>query len=377
MDPPQNIMFVYLDHAHFSALDQLLRRDPPAFAGFLAFWLEHECQLLVSRAHLHEIGQCDHEDDVQKRLDVLRYFPLWATDERENVDWVIIREMLEQTLNRLHADSEAGSAGYGWVGDPLYRPASIADVELFVRRARPGLLDEMQTRRTYAARENLSLALRKAYTKTTRKKASAWDPEGWRLLRLVQSTVPYAGGDRVADRWTAEVDARMEECWKNAKKERHFLICAYDLQGMACLDRARKEELYRIGFYRALGKEWVFPFCRAAGHDDEAVWAALNQFDPYDAPGISASLAVERGRKAHEKAREASDYMDVDHVLWAASADLAFIDRRTHGFLLQARKNAVTAKLLSPHLRARFERAADLDDVKRHIKKVRDNQRQQ
>lgn len=365
-------MLVYLDHAHFSALDQLLRRDPSAFADFLDFWSKHECQLAVSRAHLHEIGQCDHDEDVDKRLEMLRYFPLWSTDERENVDWVIIREMIEQTLNRLRADPEDGSAGYGWVGDALYRPASIGDIEMFVQRARPGLLYEMQTRRTYAARENLSMELRKAYTKATRKKTPTWNPDGWKLLRLVGPMVPYAGGDRVADRWTAEVNARMEECWRSAKKERHFLICAYDLHGMACLDRARKEELYRIGFYRALGKEWVVPYCRAAGHHAEAVLAALDDFDPYNAPGISASLAVERGRKAHEKAWEASDYMDVDHVLWAAYADLAFVDRRTHGFLLQARKNPVTAKLLSPHLRARFERAADLDEVKRHIKKGRE-----
>lgn len=60
--------------------------------------------------------------------------------------------------------------------------------------------------------------------------------------------------------------------------------------------------------------------------------------------------------------------MDVDHVFWGAHADLAFIDRRTHGFLLQARRNSKMAKLLSPHLNVRFERAADLNDVKKHIR---------
>jgi hypothetical protein len=59
--------------------------------------------------------------------------------------------------------------------------------------------------------------------------------------------------------------------------------------------------------------------------------------------------------------------MDVDHVLWAAYADLAFVDRRTHGFLFQARKNRDTPRLLSPHLRVQYERTASLKDVQRHI----------
>lgn len=165
----------------------------------------------------------------------------------------------------------------------------------------------------------------------------------------------------------AEVRARRRECFEHAKRERQALICLYDLNGLASLERANEQDLSRLGFMRALARHWVEPYCRLAKHDPKAVQLALERFDPYDAPAISASLAVERGRKLHEKDYEASDYMDVDHVLWAAYADLAFIDRRTHGFLLQAKKNRATAQLLSPHLSVRFERVADLDDVKKHI----------
>lgn len=75
----------------------------------------------------------------------------------------------------------------------------------------------------------------------------------------------------------------------------------YDLEGLSTLDRAPEQDLSRLGFYRAFGRHWVVPYCRLENHDPEMVQAALDHFDPYDAPGISASLAVERGRKLHDK----------------------------------------------------------------------------
>lgn len=98
--------------------------------------------------------------------------------------------------------------------------------------------------------------------------------------------------------------------------------------------------------------------------------AALEAFDPYDGPAISLSLAVERGRKSQDKSFEASDYMDASHVRWAAYADVAFVDRRTQGFLTQARANKQTAGLLSPHRFARIEFAATPDDVRECIGRI-------
>jgi hypothetical protein len=60
-------MFIYLDHAQIAALDVLQQRNPKGFGEFLAFWLEHRCQLILSRAHLHEIGQSEDELDVIRR----------------------------------------------------------------------------------------------------------------------------------------------------------------------------------------------------------------------------------------------------------------------------------------------------------------------
>lgn len=187
------------------------------------------------------------------------------------------------------------------------------------------------------------------------------------MMPLVRSVAPSVSGDLVSDRWMEEVHTRTPECWKNAKGKRQALICIYDLHGLDAVERAPERDLSRLGFYRALARHWVKPYCRLEKFDAEAVEAAIDSFDPYDAPAISASLAVERGRKAHEKEFEASDFMDVDHVLWAAHADLAFVDKRTHGFLRQAEKTPAMAQLLSPHLKVRFERAATLEDVKRHI----------
>jgi hypothetical protein len=363
-------MFIYLDHAHFSALDVLLRQKPAEFAEFLEFWLAHGCQLVVSRAHLHEIGQSADDRDVQKRLEVLRYFSVWSGAEDENVDWVIIYEILNQTLHRLDTDAEPGRRSYLPLREMLYHPVAASTIEQFVWAVRPGLLDDQRSRQEFARFENTGINLRKTYERLTNRKAVKWDRDGWKLLPLVRSTAPKAGGDLVADKWMAEVEARTPECWRRAYKKREMLTCVYDIRDLACIKRAPEQDLSRIGFYRALGRHWVPPYCERAGHDPGAVQAALDLLDPYDAPAISAALAVERGRKLHDKEYEASDFMDVDHVLWAAYTDLAFVDKRTHGFLLQAKKNPVTARLLSPHLAVRFERAANLDDVKQHITRI-------
>jgi len=363
-------MLVYLDTAQLSALDELLRRHPAAFAAFLEFWADHECELVLSRAHLHELGQREHESDVKQRLEMLRYFSIRSGDDTENVDWVLIREIREQTLNRLRTGREPAPVVYAKIREELYRPISIGAIEAFLHRVRPGLLYELETRRAYARHENRSKALRKAYRDLTKKKEPKWGPNASKVVPVIQKITPYASGaDPVADRWMKGVNARMADCSK-ATRKRQAMICTFDLEGMACLEQAPDQDLHRIGFYRALGRHWVVPYGRLAGYDPGAIEAALDLFDPYDAPGISISLAVERGRKSHEKPFEASDYMDVDHVLWAAYSDIAFVDRRTHGFMLQARKTPSTSRILSPHITTRFERAADLDEARRHISRL-------
>ncbi|HEY0152330.1 MAG TPA: hypothetical protein VGB92_10050 [Longimicrobium sp.] len=360
-------MFIYLDHAHIVALDVLLRREPKKFAEFLEFWLDHKCKLVISRAHLHEIGQSDDDDDVQKRLDLLQYFTIWSAPTNENVDWVLIREIRYQTLQRLLNKGDHSAAAYRAVRDELYRPVEHHAVRQFVLEARPGWLNELRERRDLAQYENQSRILRKKYREITGRKEPKWNPEASKMLPVMQSLMPVLSGDEVADRWMAQVNARSSHCWASSKGKRQALVCIYDLDGLAALSRAPEQDLSRLGFYRALARHWVAPYCRLAKHDPEAVEAALDMFDPYDAPGISAALAVERGRKRQETEYKASDFMDVDHVLWAAYADLAFVDKRTYGFLAQAKKKPETAKLLSPHLNVRFERAASLTEVKRHI----------
>lgn len=360
-------MFVYLDHAQIAELDLLLRREPAAFAEFLALWLEHGCQLVVSRAHLHEIGQSEDDRDVEKRLEVLRYFSIWSGASDENVDWVIIRELRHQILHRLRHGTDPDSSLYAAVREELYQPVEHSVLEGFVRRSRPGWLHDQRTRREFAGFENRNQAVQKAFRKLTGRKAPPWDPEGWRAMPAVRRLAPSAHGDLVADRWMREVEARTPECWKRAKRKRQMLVCIYDIQDLDCVGRAPEQDLSRIGFYRALANHWIAPYAAREGYEPEVVAAAIRAFDPYNAPAISASLAVERGRKLHEKEYEAGDFMDTDHVLWAGYSDLAFVDKRTHGFFLQARKNHQTAPLISPHLRVRLERAASLEDVRRHI----------
>jgi hypothetical protein len=363
-------MFIYLDNAHFSALEDLLTRDPTAFAGFLEFWIEHHCKLIVSRAHLHEIGQRENVRDVEKRLELLRYFPICSGHKDENVDWVIIHEIRSQALHRLQSDGDVASPPYLPLREELYRPTSISALADWLRYNRPYLLQEMHSRREMAGFENSSLKFRKYVRKVT-KQEPKWHPNAWKMMPIVKSLAPDISGDPLGDRYKASVEHRMRECYKNAKSERQALLCVYGLDGFACATKAPKQDLSRLGFYRTLAQHWVPPYCWYSGYDPEAVRAVLDQLDLYDAPGISAALAVERGRKLQDKDWEAGDFMDVDHILWSAHADLAFVDKRTLGFILQARRNSDTAKLLSPHLKVQYERTTNLEDVKKHIATLR------
>lgn len=359
-------MLVYLDHAHFVALDILRKREPAKFAEFLAFWLERECQMVVSRAHLHEIGQSETPRDVENKLAVLQYFSLWSSPLEENVDWVLAREIRNQTLHRLESTGDALQPRSGQLRAELYLPVDHEELRNFVRRNRAGWMDERRVRGEVTAFENRSRALRKQFQQWTGKKQPKWDPEGWKLLRTVRRTIPQHSGGLVADRWNADVDARAEECYKNSKRKREALICMYDLKGLSAFGRAPEEDLSRHGFMRAWGRHCVQPECLQTYGPDETA-AALNAFDPYAAPAISLSLAVERGRKTDDKEYEPSDYVDVDHLLWAAYSDLMFVDKRTFGFLHQAKSNSKTAKLISPHVPSSIQRTGNLEDARRQI----------
>jgi hypothetical protein len=157
-------MLVYLDHAHFVALDILRRREPSTFAEFLAFWLEHRCQMVISRAHLHEIGQSETAQDVENKLEVLQYFSLWSTSLEENVDCVLIREIRHQTLHRLESTEAWAPSRSGQLREELYRPVNHDTLRRFVRRNRAGWMEELRGRKQMSAFENRSIAGSKAFS---------------------------------------------------------------------------------------------------------------------------------------------------------------------------------------------------------------------
>lgn len=363
-------MLVYLDHAQIVELDRLKQQDTAGFADFLEFWLAHGCRLVISRAHLHEIGQSDDEDSVRRRLDMLRYFPAVASASDENEDWVAIREIRQQTLHRLRSDGPPTAATYAPVRAELYHPVDFAALEAQVVSWRSAWQEEFRTRNAQAALDNVSRALMKLYRKATQRKQLKWDPGSGAAIARAMRQGAALGGDPLAVRWNREVADRIEACYARGRNLRNALVCAYDLAGMPAAGRAPVADLARIGFLGALGRHWVERPCRLEGHATADVDAALEAFDPYDAPAISISLAVERGRKSQDKSFEASDYMDASHVRWAAYADIAFVDRRTRSFLAQAHANKQMAGLLSPHRLARIESAATPDDVRERIGRI-------
>ena len=63
------------------------------------------------------------------------------------------------------------------------------------------------------------------------------------------------------------------------------------------------------------------------------MWEVITELDPYECPGYSLAMAVERARHLSELHSEPGSIVDMQHVMLMPYVDVAFVDRRTFEFL--------------------------------------------
>jgi len=351
-------MLVYLDTAELAELDRLDRSGDPVVTEFFRVWAERQYVLALSRTHAEEMAQLEDMESLGKRLGMLERFPTLAFNDA-NHDWVSELEIRAQTLQRLNADE---SNPYRKIRDDLFPICEPGSFWRFVLELRPHVLAARTHREQAATLENRELHSRRMLRKVAGKRPKLpaitdvdplfFEIVGRQYNRLMEAT---------NDPFSMHVRGRLQTCRGRKLSRRQALLCIYGLEEFPAAARAPDEDLSMLGWLKELGERYVHKWCVLEGFPSDAVTAALHDFDPYAAPGISSGRAVYRGWRKSDNRRKPGDHSDGEHILAAAHTDHAFVDSRTATFIEQSRRSE--PDLLSPCLQTVFHRSGPVESV--------------
>jgi hypothetical protein len=359
-------MLVYLDTAQLAELERAKQTGNRVAEEFFSVWGDTGCVLALSRTHAEEIAPLE-DRSFGTRLGLLSAFPQIAFADA-NHDLVSELEIRAQTVGKFYPELRDP---YSAIRDELFpfcTPESFWD---FTLRLRPLVLEARRERAEQAAFENRELALRRKLGEVAgkRPKLPAITEVDPAILELVEEDHRRRMPSFRQDPFFRNANERLRANRGRKLSRRQALLCVLGLEDFPAAERAPDQDLSMLAWLRDLGERRVFRWCVLEGFPKEEARLALDEFDPYLAPGISVGRAVYRGWRKSNNKRKPSDHADGEHVLSAAYTDLAFVDSRTETFIAQCRKQ--TPDLLSPHLRTAFRRASDLNAVIATLKEMR------
>jgi hypothetical protein len=234
------------------------------------------------------------------------------------------------------------------VREVTFAPMSIREIARFVRGYRDSrILPSVELIRFSAEADTLMKLAREERRphgrKRARQSASAADTESRmeRRRELLAAVPPHA---------RAEMEAtllHLDRCNRYFPTDRKRLLCFYGLLDWVHVDRVLTQDIEAVATLSLTFRKHVLPklqsmFPRKPVH-------TLERFmDPYAAPGSSLHLAVERARRRATvgRATEPNELLDAQHVIFAPYVDVAFVDKRTMGFIRG--EAAARPQLLAP-----------------------------
>lgn len=340
-------MLVYLDSAHFALLE---RASEAGSKEFWTAWHSCGCELALSLHHLQEIGQLSDRGSAERRLRILEPFPV-IRSRQEGFNLVISLEIQFQFLK-------------------------LAGYEILVKRS------ALETLFPITQLSELTKSVEVQPIFHLMRAALATGTEGANLAKEAARIGPAVDFDApvdVAQMMSAESEAAVEAELANLPPATANLMrqmvdqvratiiregtvgealkAIYGLQEIAKHRTIPESDLAAVSlFYKEASAE-----ATRLGIDRNKVQTLLSQLDPYQAPGFALQLAVHRARTLHPKPDEPGDQIDVAHIAFAPYVDLAFVDKRTLGFLTQEARDR--PQFLSPEFTKNIKKAGTLDRV--------------
>jgi hypothetical protein len=344
-------MLTYLDSAHFALLERVAEADAKEF---WSAWQTCGCELALSLHHLQEIGQLSNRENAKYRLKVLERFSSIRSCGA-GFDRVLALETQIQ-LYQL--------AGYGVdvqrsARDTLF-PVSHIDVLIGSVEIQPEFKQMRAALEMGADAENLS---KEAARQGPPSDFGAFidpstldSPETEALIEAVLADLPLDAAVLMRQ-MIEQVRAKLLE----HGTVRDGLEALYGLQNVAIRQSIPDSDLAVVPSFFNTARTEVDAVCSRIGLERSYGEQLVLQLNPYQAPGFALQLAARRARQRHPKPDEPSDQIDVAHIAFAPYVDLAFVDRRTLGFITQEARDR--PHLLASEFTKNIVRAGTLDRV--------------
>ncbi len=340
-------MLVYLDTSHLALLE---RSDAVMLREFFDTWQHLGCELALSLHHLQEIGQLANSVSIRKRAGYLQSFPSIRCRPAGSVS-VLEMEVEIQVLNLLGVSVDVARSA----AETLFPLATAGQILEGVLTAEPLLKSTREALEFGATASNSSKAgITRVPPLPDREFFSTTED----AIRAFLTASPDL--NERAQRLMVELTHNLGDAVKESGV-RPALVRLYGLDNLNSVDSIPNSDLGGAMLFVSTAKEGVDRICALTGLPRSSVFDVLRLLNPYQAPGYSLKLAVARARRTHPSQDVAGDQLDEDHVAFAPYVDLLFVDKRTHAFLKQEKRDRPA--LVSSFVGTNVRRAATLADV--------------
>lgn len=375
-------MRVYLDTAHLAELDRLRHADAPRARAFVRMWRGAGAVLIISGAHIQEVGQLATQRSVRSRLAAISSLGRvdgMRSERHSYVDELVHQELMAEVLDLALPAFNAASARRAVVREIIFKPIRIRHVRDYLQQEQSARVAEMRKFIGWMSEADLPLKERLFAPRPARpsgggrRTSTASRPSTPPITRRLPPTGAMHG-PRTAEKWAEERVARDAEhhgrCSRLTASLRDNLLCVGLLYDWRHIAKAPTEDLLDMGHIaRTLRNRTLSEVDRYLSMIGLPIPTGLFEtvVDPYALPGVSLRFAVERARRRATRGRvgEQSDVLDADHVMFAPYVDLAFVDRRTYGYVESERK--ARPHLIAPGADSSLRFAPDLARVESAI----------
>lgn len=317
-------VLVYLDSAHLALLE---RAAPAEEEAFWSAWATSGCELALSLHHLQEAGQLSDRGSAERRLKVLERFPLIRTCGAGSERAVEV-EVYIQFAQLAGYDVDVQQSAR----NNLFPIAHLSDLV-------SSLEFQAQFHQMRAALEigaeagNLS--------KAAARQGPRSDPDAPIDPAIINSPESKAAMEAVLADLPPDAAVLLSQLYEQVRAAileqgtvRKGLEAIYGLQGASLKKLIPQSDLAAVSVFFNTARREANEICSGIGVGEDEFEKLVIKLNPYASPGFALRLAAERARQLHPKPDKPSDDVDVGHLAFAPYVDLAFVDKRTLGFIL-------------------------------------------
>ena len=358
-------ILVYLDTGDLARLEIGQRTSPHEVTAFFTQWHELDCELALTLHHAMEVAQIETEKMRRQRLDLLSRFKN-VRFEGSGSDRVLRMEIETQLVARLNEET----ADYSRLRHALFSPSSVEVFEQYLKASGDLLRRFRAPIQMGTDARNASRGLKRPFG-LKRLQSSSIDLDAVR--EQMEAALEAEDLEPAARNVMRALFANLSQHLRRTGDVRAAMEASLGLDAVDCVRELSDEELSIVGTFFAIAFE-VGEQAAAQTGQTEQLRNVVATLAPFDCPSFRITAALTRGQDDSPKPGEPSDDPDRDHAAFIPYVDVAFVDRRTAGFLEQdaRRKGGRLARTDIAHVCRSTSIGKLMDSVKRIVQPMPD-----